>query len=325
MLVLAIDTCLARCGACLYDSTAAMVLAQEDVAMERGHAEALVPMVQRVLTAGQKTVADIERIAVTTGPGTFTGLRVGLSFARALGLARNIPVVGINTMHTFRLCTDEKSDVALKAGESGLAYVLQGRSDEIELLPIEQLADNVMQKGFPDLRIIAAHAGTLPSPIAMPQPVYIRAPDAKPQILVKQVSGDSAAELAAIHATAFTKTWPASEITALFAIAGTQGFIAEVASEAVGMAITRTIAGQSEILTIATKPTKQKSGVAAKIMNQALTAAKKLGASEIFLEVAQGNLAAQKLYAKSGFTESGRRKAYYANGEDAVLMSLKLK
>jgi tRNA threonylcarbamoyladenosine biosynthesis protein TsaB len=99
--ILAIDTALSACSVCVYDSDSASALASESERMERGHAEALVPMLERVLTASGLDVSGLDRVAVTVGPGSFTGLRVGLSSARALGLAAGIPVVGVSTLSAF--------------------------------------------------------------------------------------------------------------------------------------------------------------------------------------------------------------------------------
>ena len=107
MKLLCIDTALASCSVCVYDAARKIILASEQILMARGQAEALPPMVARVMEKAGVTYADLGRIAVTTGPGTFTGIRVGLSFARALGLARNIKVLGINTL----IATDRKSVV----------------------------------------------------------------------------------------------------------------------------------------------------------------------------------------------------------------------
>ena len=67
MLVLAIDTCLSRCAVCLFDSAQNCVLAEEHQDIERGHAEILAPMVERVLAAAGKTASEVGRVAVTTG------------------------------------------------------------------------------------------------------------------------------------------------------------------------------------------------------------------------------------------------------------------
>ena len=321
MLVLAIDTCLARCAVCLFDSVKNHALAQEHKDMERGHAEALAPMVRQVLALAGKQVKDIDRIVVTTGPGTFTGLRIGLSFARAFGLARNIPVLGLDTLHAFRLCTDERKALALIAGQSSFAYVLRAASDEIELLPLIELGTVPLLKGFPDLERLAIWASGQSGPVKMPDPIYIRQADAKVQVIVKQVNSDAADALSLIHHSAFSVGWSAAEMAAMISVRGTQGFIAEIASEPVGIAITRTLAGQAEIITIATIPAKRHMGVAAKLLSQAVTAMKTLGAQTLFLEVAHTNTAARNLYAKAGLAETGRRKAYYSNGDDAIVMS----
>src|SRR5579863_5381296 len=101
MLILAIDTALDACAACVLDTDAARVIAQESQAMKRGHAEALMPLIGRVIEKSGVAFAALDRIAVTTGPGSFTGLRVGLSAARGIALAANKPVVGVTTLTAY--------------------------------------------------------------------------------------------------------------------------------------------------------------------------------------------------------------------------------
>ena len=69
--------------------------------MKRGHAEALMPLIARVMKASGVAFAALDRIAATTGPGSFTGLRVGLSAARGIALAAGKPVVGVTTLTAF--------------------------------------------------------------------------------------------------------------------------------------------------------------------------------------------------------------------------------
>src|ERR1700733_15733903 len=87
MLILAIDTALDACAAGVLDTDAARLIAQESQPMRRGHAEALMPLIGRVIRQAGIAFAALDRIAVTTGPGSFTGLRVGLSASRGLRLA----------------------------------------------------------------------------------------------------------------------------------------------------------------------------------------------------------------------------------------------
>jgi len=101
MLILAIDTALDACAAGVLDTEAGRLIAQESQAMKRGHAEALMPLIARVIKASGVAFAALDRIAVTTGPGSFTGLRVGLSAARGIALAANKPVVGLTTLTAY--------------------------------------------------------------------------------------------------------------------------------------------------------------------------------------------------------------------------------
>jgi tRNA threonylcarbamoyladenosine biosynthesis protein TsaB len=95
--VLAFDSALNGCAAAVLD-TGASKCVSETQAMDRGQAEHLVPMISRVLAQAGLAYKDIDLIAVTVGPGAFTGLRIGLSTARALGLALNKPVTGVTTL-----------------------------------------------------------------------------------------------------------------------------------------------------------------------------------------------------------------------------------
>lgn len=101
MLVLAIDTALDHCAAAVLDTETKSVIAQETLAMKRGHAEALMPLISRVMNLSRIAFLDLDRIAVTTGPGSFTGLRVGISAARGIALAANKPIVGLTTLSAY--------------------------------------------------------------------------------------------------------------------------------------------------------------------------------------------------------------------------------
>ncbi len=114
MRLLAIDTALAACSAAVLDTAHGGMVASESLPMVRGHAEALMPLVARVIKASGLAFADLDRIVVTTGPGSFTGLRVGIAAARGFGLATKIPVVGVSTLSAYAapyLGVDNKNPV----------------------------------------------------------------------------------------------------------------------------------------------------------------------------------------------------------------------
>jgi tRNA threonylcarbamoyladenosine biosynthesis protein TsaB len=101
MLILAIDTALAACSTAVLDTDMPGIRGSESLPMQRGHAEALMPMIARVMDAAQLEFAELDRIAVTTGPGSFTGLRVGIAAARGIALAAGKPTVGVSTLASY--------------------------------------------------------------------------------------------------------------------------------------------------------------------------------------------------------------------------------
>src|ERR1700728_3592982 len=125
MLILAIDTTLDACAACVLDTDAARLIAQESQAMKRGHAEALMPLMARVIRQAGIAFAAVDRIAVTTGPGSFTGLRVGLSAARGIGLAANKPVVGVTTLTAYA------APVVSQNAEPPVISAIDARHDQV--------------------------------------------------------------------------------------------------------------------------------------------------------------------------------------------------
>jgi len=101
MRILALDTALPAVCACVLESGASEPLVTETLTMERGHAEALLPLIERVMAQVEGGFASLDRIAVTVGPGSFTGIRVAISAARGFGVALDIPVVGVSTLAAF--------------------------------------------------------------------------------------------------------------------------------------------------------------------------------------------------------------------------------
>lgn len=97
MIVLAIDTARDACQVGVLESASERASVRR-AAMQRGHAEALMPMIAEAMAAAGVAAGDIDRFAVTVGPGTFTGVRVGIAAVRGLALALGKPAVGISTL-----------------------------------------------------------------------------------------------------------------------------------------------------------------------------------------------------------------------------------
>ncbi len=218
MLILAIDTALDACAAAVLDTEAGQLIAQESQAMKRGHAEALMPLIARVIEQSGIAFAALDRIAVTTGPGSFTGLRVGLSAARGIALAANKPVVGLTTLTAYA------APLVSQNGEHPVISAIDARHDHVYLQVVSGNGSSLIQPrlasieealgatrfGSPHLvgnaaKILAdrwpleapppfkvdpqpapdiawvAWLGAAVSPNTAPaRPFYLRAPDAKP-------------------------------------------------------------------------------------------------------------------------------------------------
>jgi tRNA threonylcarbamoyladenosine biosynthesis protein TsaB len=218
MLILAIDTALDACSAAILDTQSTRLIAHESLPMQRGHAEALMPLIARVIKQAAIAFAVLDRIAVTTGPGSFTGLRVGLAAARGIALAAAKPVVGLTTLTAFAAPyvseSGEHPIISAIDARHGHVYlqVVSGNGTTLlrpDVVPIEAALD-AARFGAPCLVGNAAHLiaerwpADAPAPIlveprpapdigwvawlgaavtpetAPARPYYLRAPDAKP-------------------------------------------------------------------------------------------------------------------------------------------------
>ena len=218
MLILAIDTALDACAAAVLDTGANKLVAEESQAMKRGHAEALMPLIARVMKASGVAFAALDRIAVTTGPGSFTGLRVGLSAARGIALAAGKPVVGLTTLTAYA------APIVSENGAHPVISAIDARHDHVyfqvvsgdggslikpKVAPISEaleasrfgaphlvgnaaeiLADRwpkdapppfkVDARAAPDITWVAWLGAAVNPETALARPYYLRAPDAKP-------------------------------------------------------------------------------------------------------------------------------------------------
>ena len=203
MRILAIDTTLSVCAAAVLVDDVALAVRVEP--MERGHAERLAPLVAETVAEAGLRPTDFDRIAVTTGPGSFTGVRVGLAFARGLALAIGRPCVGVSTLEALACGsgTDGVRAAAIGAPLGGIyaaAYcngatlLAPGRTTAESVTGADWFAaarwigpssDAVPAADFhecaaPDIVGLARLAARVVPAAYPPNPLYLRDPDAKP-------------------------------------------------------------------------------------------------------------------------------------------------
>jgi len=199
---LVIDTATEACSCAVFDT--GQLVAGDYVKLGRGHAERLVPMLSMLPERGRAN-----EIIVNCGPGSFTGLRVGLSAAKALGLAWNVPVYGYNSLSlvaAMALTAKKRAegvDIAMYGGHGEYfvqSFDLHGNaSNEMQSLKPDKAALNLKTGHiagssakliadimgnttslvlWPDARsafLLSKQQRTLPA-----EPVYGRQPDARP-------------------------------------------------------------------------------------------------------------------------------------------------
>jgi ribosomal-protein-alanine N-acetyltransferase len=131
---------------------------------------------------------------------------------------------------------------------------------------------------------------------------------------------EHAAVMAAVHGAAFAEEpWGAENFAVLLGQPGVFGFV----DERGGICLLRVVADEAEILTIGVAVPRQ--GIGRALMAAALAQARARQVARVFLEVAAGNAAARGLYERLGFAQVGRRKAYYADGQDALVLAVELR
>jgi tRNA threonylcarbamoyladenosine biosynthesis protein TsaB len=210
-MLLAVDTALGGCSVALLDN--GKIIAHIFEAMDRGHAERLAPMVDEAMRGASMDFAALTQLAVTTGPGTFTGQRVGLAFMRGLRLALHLPLSGVTTLEAIALAAmdETKQDKAavIHDARRAEAYLLLRDGKEVIqqpcVLPFAEAVDRIRAFGpcaiagtgavtakdalgaefvlstirQPDALWAARLAQAMPAPTEAPGPLYLRAPDAK--------------------------------------------------------------------------------------------------------------------------------------------------
>lgn len=218
MRVLAIDTALEACSAAVLD-TEQGVVASESVPMARGHAEALMPLIGRVVQKSGLQYEEFDRIAVTVGPGSFTGLRVGIAAARGIALAAGKPAIGLSTLAALAaplIAEDDSGAVvsaidarhdhvylqvfgpggrtlvtprvipvreAVRAASSGAPRIVGSGAEMLaKAWPGGATTPSLVDpRRFPDIDWVARLGAAALDTGAPPKPLYLRAPDAQPQ------------------------------------------------------------------------------------------------------------------------------------------------
>jgi tRNA threonylcarbamoyladenosine biosynthesis protein TsaB len=215
MKLLAIDCAADLCAACVHDAGAGTELGRQVIDLGKGHAEHLMAVIDAALAAASMGYRDLDAIAVSIGPGSFTGLRVGVSAARGLALALKIPAIGVTTLEALaaEAAVAFPGRAVLAALDAGREELHAALFDKALVLTYGPAVATISQVTAMALGATAVLAGTAAPRIAVqaghgfdigpvsatadiatyarlaatkgpgekPKPLYLRGADAKPQ------------------------------------------------------------------------------------------------------------------------------------------------
>ncbi|MCW2923330.1 MAG: putative acetyltransferase [Thermoleophilia bacterium] len=346
MSILLLDTATTTLVVALLDPATGSVRGTANV----GRAQGLVQAVDELLAdAGP---ASLEAVVVGTGPGGFTGLRVGVATARGLAETLGIPLHGVDSGLAVAAIDVEE------AGGEPVWSVLDARRGErfarpwrlteggrfeacgpLEVVPVAEV-DAVVG----DARRVGADAPTPESlaraardvladsdagggdPLAV-VPSYGRSPDAEPRrmdVRVDALEPGDLDRLLVLERRCFATPWTRGMYTEELARpdADAVRLAAREGDDLLGAALASRIGGTWHVMNVLVDPRARRRGIAGRLVDALLERSAQLGAEEGWvLEVRDGNDAAIALYARRGFEARGRRRRYYAEtGEDAIVM-----
>ncbi|MGI9373185.1 MAG: tRNA (adenosine(37)-N6)-threonylcarbamoyltransferase complex dimerization subunit type 1 TsaB [Hyphomicrobiales bacterium] len=212
MAILAFDTTLDVCSVALLSGSGDRIFAERHVPMSRGHAESLHVLIGEAMEDAALGFGDLTQIAVTTGPGTFTGSRIGVAAARGFALTLDVPVIGISTLQAMA-CNVESANTSIMAAldaKRGQLYAALYDTNISEILPAQAVnlenvgeiapldpftvigsgaalvsnivphAKQFLGDALPRASVWGRLAAEMPAPKSLPLPLYLRPPDAKP-------------------------------------------------------------------------------------------------------------------------------------------------
>lgn len=182
MNILAIDVSVTGCSVAIFNRNSNLSLSKF-FETDRGQAEILIPMIDEIAREANLGMSDIGLIAVTRGPGSFTGVRIGLATARSLGLALNIPVIGLSTLDVIARAHGDKSALFLIDTKRGDFYGQVGEGGEASIwieTDIDSFKGSVIQDMLPDVLVLAQMATENYQGqkgydiVSTPKPIYLR-------------------------------------------------------------------------------------------------------------------------------------------------------
>lgn len=326
---LLIDTSTSRTSVAIVGNGKTLFASHHDGALS--HGEALPELVAQ----GLKIESRIDQVIVGMGPGPFTGLRAGISFAQSFALGRGIPWQGVCSLDA----------IANQIAESDFIVAIDARRKEVFFArytnglrigepkvcqPSQLTAFDVPIYGeasnqFPDPTAFIAIAETGATYL---QPIYVRRPDAYPAPVGVKFRPMNQLDLVpafSIEKNAYGKeAWTMAQLKEEFAGKDRMYVVGEFGGELIAYAGVVNLAGTADVLTLTVADEHRRKGIGRELLRRLIDWSRTQKCEAIMLEVRVGNIDAIPLYESFGFIEISRRKDYYGPGKTAIVMRKEL-
>lgn len=316
---------------------------------EEHHNEVLIPMIDKLLTQNKVTVRDINRFGVVVGPGSFTGIRVGVATIKAFRDVTGAPAYGINNLDLlFTLASAQFDEVeAVAIAGSGNTYFVARMVNglvykydrNLTLQELKEIAPKGKIAMFEEDKNIKAMVVKFDANIMLNcldnstnqtlTPVYYQLSQAEREKLkagnltIQQEGEIALDEIIRLETEVATSPLSSNQIKDMASDKNYQIYTARFNNEVVGFIILQ-LTDEVNIISVAVDKDYRNLGIASKLIETAQEVCKKQKLSNLTLEVGYKNITAYLLYVKLGFTVRRTRKNYYANGDDCLEMVKKV-
>ena len=367
MKVLSIETSSKICSVAILEDTNLV----KKIELNNGltHSETLMPLIKQILEENKLTLSQIDLLVCDIGPGSFTGIRIGVATVKAFSDSLDIPSVGISSLEglaysikkdgiicnlidckndncyyaVYQLENDQytlletpKADsiencltfLNYKYTNSTITFV--GDACEIYKDKIETSSSNFVLSDNDNLNTVDVYALGIAGITKYTQfgkdknllPLYLKKTQAQRQLEEKNIvlTDMNISDLENLNISEFDDFWNIDILRDELTSETSQFICAKYENKIVGFAGIKIVLDEADLMNIAVRKDYRRQGIATLLLNHILTICKEKCIKTIHLEVNEENFSAISLYQKFGFEECGRRKQYYDNKYDAILM-----
>ena len=367
MKVLSIETSSKICSVAILEDTNLV----KKIELNNGltHSETLMPLIKQILEENKLTLSQIDLLVCDIGPGSFTGIRIGVATVKAFSDSLDIPSVGISSLEGLAysikkdgiICSmiDCKNDNCYYAVYQlkNCQYTLleSPKADSVENCltflnykytnstitfvgdacmeykdKIKTVSSNFILSDNENIDTVDVYALGIAGIHKYIQfgedknllPLYLKKPQAQRQLEGKNITiaDMKISDLENLKISDFDDFWNMDILKDELTSQTSQFICAKYENKIVGFAGIKIVLDEADIMNIAVKKDYRRQGIATLLLNHILNICKEKSIKTINLEVNEENFSAISLYQKLGFEECGRRKQYYDNKYDAILM-----